>query len=103
MAPPRRIPAEQLKPRLAEMRAQGMTTKQIARELGCYTAQYIAVLCGQWGLRISRTAMHWNSAVAQGRPFDYKKRQEGAPNGNVSAANLAVSEAKPDDSPNGDS
>lgn len=90
MAPPRRIPTDTLKAKLAEMRAQGMTTKQIAKALGCYTAAYIAVLCGEWGFRINRTATHCDVALAQSEDFLYKKGQEGAPSGNASATELAA-------------
>jgi hypothetical protein len=79
MAAHRKMPKDELFAQLALMRSQGMTSKQIAKALGVYTAGYIAVLCGEWGLRIKRTTMHCDAGKQSEGDLSYNNGQEGAP------------------------
>jgi hypothetical protein len=55
---PRKMPKDELLSKLATLRNEGKTCKQIARELGgIYSANYISILCGEWGFRINRNVL----------------------------------------------
>lgn len=44
------IPRETLEPLVKERRAQGMTWKEIAREVGHYHPVYLAAKCATWNI-----------------------------------------------------
>ena len=93
MAPPRRIPKDELFTKLAAMRESGHTCKEMARKLGgIYSHRYIQGLCGLL------SAIHITIDIEQPADTAYK----GGAKLRL-AQTAAASEAKPGDSPNGDS
>ena len=93
MRPPK-VPYDRLEALLRQLRAEGASYKSIARGLG-YHYDHIAKLCKRLGIKQLKPSV----GVAPGEHF--------GPNicGIVRPVQTepAVAEAKPDDSPNGDS
>ena len=90
---PPKVPYARLEALLRQLRAEGATYKSIARGLG-YHYDHVAKLCKRFGVEQLKPF----ADLSQKGQVRYNGGQEGAPNGNVSAANLAATEAKPGDS-----
>lgn len=90
---PHKIPHDELRPKLTELRQQGMTCKGIARLLD-YSAGHVSLMCSRWNIQ---KQLKSKLSMDSSRASVVEYAREHAPNANVPA----VSEAKPDDTPYG--